>query len=151
MIHLVRHAEAGARGSHPGSDEERPLSERGRAQAESIARYLADRPITRIVSSPSVRTLQTVYPLAEAVGLPVEPLPELAEGAPPEGVALLMRATSPGTVACSHGDVLSALAGMLSAEGMEADPSVRLAMGSVWAVDLIEGRPVHAGYWEPGP
>src|SRR3712207_3914931 len=78
---LVRHASAGDRNRWDGPDEDRPLDEQGRAEAEGLVDTLAGFPVSRILSSPYVRCAQTVEPLGVARGLPVEPSDELAEGA----------------------------------------------------------------------
>jgi broad specificity phosphatase PhoE len=48
-----------------------PLTEAGRAQADRAAASLTDAGITRIIASPYTRALQTVAPIARALGLPV--------------------------------------------------------------------------------
>ena len=79
-IYLVRHAKAGSRKAWTGDDELRPLSKAGRAQARALAKRLAADGITRIFSSPYVRCRQTVEPLAERSGVPVEASEALARG-----------------------------------------------------------------------
>ncbi len=56
-----------------------PLSAEGRAQAERVALWLAHESIDHIVSSPLLRARETAAPLAEALGLPVEIEPRVAE------------------------------------------------------------------------
>jgi len=73
MPYLVRHAHAGDKRAWAGPDRLRPLSEPGRREANGLLTQLGDDPITRILSSPTVRCLQTVEPLARRRGLPVEP------------------------------------------------------------------------------
>lgn len=73
IVHLVRHGEVHnpdriLYGRLPGFR----LSERGERQAELTARWLADRDLRHLVSSPLERALQTARPLAELTGLPVE-------------------------------------------------------------------------------
>jgi 2,3-bisphosphoglycerate-dependent phosphoglycerate mutase len=72
MIVLVRHAES----VHPtpgGPDEyHRPLTETGLAQAEELVAELAALQPDRILASPYLRAVQTVAPLAKALGLPVD-------------------------------------------------------------------------------
>ena len=80
---LLRHARAGERDEWTGDDTLRPLDERGRLQALAL-RDLSQRAIGRIVSSPYRRCVETVEPLAEALGIPVELDDRLAEGAPPQ-------------------------------------------------------------------
>lgn len=77
---LVRHAHADW-----VPDERRPLSERGRRQAGAVARLLIPRRPEAIYSSPYRRSLETVAPLADALGLAVEPVEELRERTLAEG------------------------------------------------------------------
>nr|WP_238341963.1 bifunctional RNase H/acid phosphatase [Actinopolymorpha rutila] len=59
-----------------------PLTEQGRAQAVAAARSLADRlGVAAVVSSPLRRTRETADVVADALGLPVEVEPGLAETA----------------------------------------------------------------------
>ena len=78
--YLVRHGEAGDRHAWHDPDELRPLTEEGWRQAKALVDLLADAEIDRLLSSPYVRCVQTLEPLAEARGLPVETTPVLAEG-----------------------------------------------------------------------
>jgi probable phosphomutase (TIGR03848 family) len=48
------------------------LNEEGRAQAEALAKRLADVPLAALYSSPLERTLETAQPLADACGLTVQ-------------------------------------------------------------------------------
>ena len=64
---LLRHASAGSRREWEGDDCGRPLDRKGRRQATALAVALAARGIDRIRSSPYLRCLQTVEPIAELV------------------------------------------------------------------------------------
>src|SRR3977135_4093385 len=66
--YLVRHAKAGSRRDWEGPDECRPRSAARRAQDEAIAGHLRSRPITRLLSSPYLRCVQTLEPLGKALG-----------------------------------------------------------------------------------
>src|SRR5437588_2192990 len=90
-ILLVRHARAGSRKNWDGPDEERPLSKKGRRQAEGLVERLGGYPAKRVLSSPYVRCIQTVEPLAKQLGVEIEPRPELAEGAPIDAALALLR------------------------------------------------------------
>ena len=105
---VVRHASAGDRSAWVGDDDLRPLDKKGRRQAEEIAAVLSQEDIRRVVSSPAVRCVQTVEPLAAALGLEVEIDDRLAEGAGYEAQSLL---EEDGVVACTHGDVAYDLLG----------------------------------------
>ena len=105
---LVRHASAGSRHHWAGDDSLRPLDDRGRRQAEEIAAALSPLDVRRVVSSPYVRCVQTVEPLAAELGLEVELDERLAEG---EGSAAAPLLEEHGVVACTHGDIAVALLG----------------------------------------
>ena len=83
MPYLVRHAHAGDKHAWVGPDRLRPLSEPGRREAHGLLVQLRPYPIARILSSPTVRCLQTVEPLAQRRGLPIEPTQVLAWTPPP--------------------------------------------------------------------
>ena len=106
---LLRHARAGERAAWTGDDRLRPLDDRGLRQALAL-RDLAQRAIGRIVSSPYRRCVETVEPLAEALGIPIELDDRLAEGASPQ-LALALLAELDGGLACTHGDVIEAVLG----------------------------------------
>ncbi len=77
---LIRHAAndyVGRRlaGRTPGVH----LNERGQAQAQALAQALAKAPIKAIYSSPLERAVETARPLAQALGLEVQPRDGLAE------------------------------------------------------------------------
>jgi phosphohistidine phosphatase SixA len=111
-IILVRHGSAGERGAWPCDDRLRPLDARGRKQANGIASALADLDVEKILSSPYVRCVETVRPLAAALGLEVEERPELAEGAgrrAPSALAAVLAHRN--AVLCTHGDVVENLLG----------------------------------------
>jgi 8-oxo-dGTP diphosphatase len=109
IVYLVRHARAGRRAEWDGDDRLRPLDERGRRQAEGLVAQLAGREFRRILSSPYVRCVETVLPLAEARGLSVEPDDALAEGAGSHAALGLLRRVGEPLVACVHGDLVEEL------------------------------------------
>ncbi|GGO18024.1 histidine phosphatase family protein [Deinococcus humi] len=63
---LIRHARAA------GQAPDAPLTEEGQRAAQNLIVQLGHRNITRIVSSPWVRAVDTARPLAEALGLSLE-------------------------------------------------------------------------------
>jgi len=74
---LVRHALPNRSEHGQGSDPE--LSDAGVEQAARLPEALKRFPITRVVSSPQRRAVQTGQPVADACGLPVEIDDRLAE------------------------------------------------------------------------
>jgi 2,3-bisphosphoglycerate-dependent phosphoglycerate mutase len=80
MLFLVRHAHSiydPARSAIP--DEERELSAAGHAAAARVADILEPRGISLIVSSPYLRAVQTVQPLADRLGVRIDRDADLRE------------------------------------------------------------------------
>ena len=105
---LVRHASAGHRLDWEHDDRLRPLDARGRRQSADLVELLRPLGVRRILSSPYVRCVQTVEPLAAALGLEVELDERLEEG---KGGAAAELLREDGVVCCTHGDIVEALAG----------------------------------------
>jgi 8-oxo-dGTP diphosphatase len=107
---LLRHASAGDRQHWDGADHERPLDERGRAQAEALVETLSSYRIDAILTSPYVRCVQTVVPLARALGLDPQVRDELSEELQDtEGIALVRARAGEDVVVCGHGGLDRAL------------------------------------------
>src|SRR5438094_10411760 len=101
--YLVRHANAGARAEWKGPDRLRPLTALGQRQAEALAESMSAEPIDTVLSSPYVRCVQTVEPLANRRELRVEPSGDLEEGAGGERIIHLIEAFTGRTlVPCTH-------------------------------------------------
>jgi phosphohistidine phosphatase SixA len=113
LILLIRHASAGRRHEWDGDDRLRPLDERGRRQARALAAQLSPYPIDRIVSSPYMRCVETVEPLALARGRAVEPRDELGEERQYRDARPFLESLAGEDVAvCTHGGVEHVLAGI---------------------------------------
>jgi 8-oxo-(d)GTP phosphatase len=139
-ILLLRHGTAGDRKKWKGDDRLRPLDKIGRRQAIELADLLSPYPIKRILSSPYVRCVQSVEPLAERLGLQIETADELAEGAGAEEVRGLMDSLSGElSLLCTHGDVVEAVLG----------PGVMNKKGGVWVIKNKGGSLKPAGYLLP--
>jgi phosphohistidine phosphatase SixA len=113
---LLRHASAGDRNAWTGDERLRPLDDDGYDQALTLPDALADRAIVRVVSSPYLRCIETVEPLAAALGLTVELDGRLAEGAG-RAAALALVAELDGGLACTHGDIAEELLGRVLDKG----------------------------------
>ena len=88
MLWLLRHADAEDPDGRP--DAERPLTEKGRAQARAAGAALAALgvPLDACLASPRVRARDTALLACESLGLEVQIAPELAGGRfDPERVA----------------------------------------------------------------
>ena len=149
-MYLVRHAHAGNRSSWGGDDDDRPLSPKGRGQADGLLEWLADRPITRVLSSPSARCTETVAPLADAHGLEVETDRRLAEGGGAKPCIEAMLALSgDDVVLCSHGDLIPKVIRQLRSDGMDTkDPNLS-QKGSTWVLEISGGKVVSGRYHPP--
>jgi 8-oxo-dGTP diphosphatase len=151
-VYLVRHADAKSRANWPQSDETRPLTRKGLHQAEGLSDLLRDRPIRRILSSPAVRCVQTVAPLANKLGLEVDETDTLLEGADAAKTYDVLRRSARekgDVVLCTHGDLVPELLRLGGRDGMSLDDSPRWAKGSTWAIDSDGHQFTRARYLPP--
>ena len=148
---LVRHAHAGVRGTWPGHDLDRPLSDEGTAQARALVdglQQLAEGPVTTIASSRAVRCLDTVRPLATVLGVELVEEPLLLEGADPASTLAWLESDDAPTVACSHGDVIGGVLTLLQARGV-APRSARWPKAGTWVLERDDdGRVTGATFVE---
>jgi broad specificity phosphatase PhoE len=149
-ILLLRHTHAGDRDAWDGDDRRRPVSDRGVRQAQALVAQLGPYPVERVLTSPYVRCVQSVEPLAAARGLEVEEDDRLAEGTPFDLVQrLLHEVAGSHAVLCSHGDVIGAIVTDLAHRGVDLGPA-----GPVWAKAstwVLDGEPTapSASYLPP--
>jgi phosphohistidine phosphatase SixA/ADP-ribose pyrophosphatase YjhB (NUDIX family) len=152
VILLLRHGQAGDRSGWSGDDRLRPLDAEGRAQAQAL-RALAWFGPRRVFSADRVRCVQTVAPLADDLGVPVETEPALAEDAylanPGRGLRRIreMARSRLRAVVCSQGDVIPDLVYRMAAEDGLALGKLHARKASVWALSLMDGRLVAAQYY----
>ena len=112
MILLVRHGSAGDSAAWRGDDRERPLDSRGRKQAKGLVKELAQFDPAVVVSSPYLRCLQTVEPLARSLGAPVDVRAELGYERPDDETRALVASLAGITaVVCGHGGLEVAVLG----------------------------------------
>jgi len=111
-IIALRHAKALSREEWKGKDAARPLSPRGKKQANSIVGPLLAFGARRIITSPAVRCVKTVAPLSAALGRKIDKTALISQDAWEEGksdartvVGERVRTRKP-AVLCSHGPVL---------------------------------------------
>jgi len=136
---VLRHACAGNKVFDPAQDFERGLDAEGEAIAArlpaTVRRHLRPR---EILASPFLRCVETVWPLATTLGLPVREDERLA----PNGVGDLRRVlldVPAETVVCTHGEVIEQL----------FDGAPTCAKGAFWIVERhADGRLVPAEYVE---
>jgi 8-oxo-dGTP diphosphatase len=150
-LYVVRHAKAGVRERWTGPDELRPITARGRRQARRLVERFGGVEIARIVSSPALRCVQSVEPLAASRALEVESAPELSEGVDLAVALAFVRSLDPvPTVLGGHGREIEAMVGAFEAEGAEMASSRGLAKGSVWVFER-SGNRVVSGHYLPAP
>ena len=108
-----------------------------------VARQLvwayADREITRIVSSPLARCLESVVPLAESRHLIVESRWELEPDVPVEDVLTLLADLPDTTLVCTHREVFEQLLGW----------DVTCEKGAAWVLERDGSELVPALYLSP--
>jgi 8-oxo-dGTP diphosphatase len=145
--YVVRHAKAGDRADWKGDDRLRPLTKSGWRQAEALADSLENEPIDRILSSPYVRCVQTVEPLATRRKVPVEPRKDLEEGSGGESVVRLVdEFKGRNIVLCTHGDVVQELLERLIAGGLVQRARANMEKGSTWVLAETAGKITGARY-----
>ena len=133
VFYLMRHGTAAA--FSPEGDSGRALTEEGSKRFAALVADLAgELQVRRILSSPYARALETARLLSEAVGVPVEPVQELASGVSSGGELLaLARASGPGCALVGHNPELT------DALHLAAREPVRGVPGSVSAFELDQG------------
>jgi 8-oxo-dGTP diphosphatase len=132
---LLRHTKALERESWDGPDALRPLNERGTRDAGNLVAPFTALGLTRVVTSDAVRCVDSVYPYADTVGVPLELEPVFSEDAynvQPLGAEKLTRAMladGARAVVCTHRPVLPEL----------------IAAATEQAPDLAVSEPLHPG------
>ncbi|MFQ5555423.1 MAG: NUDIX domain-containing protein [Acidimicrobiia bacterium] len=150
-ILLVRHALAGDRAQWKGKDRHRPLSKRGKEQTAALTDALASAPVTRLISSKSVRCHETLVPLSEVTGIDLEHDGALAEGVPVERLRRLIKSLTGEVAALStHGDIIEAYVSLLAKKGVRLDGPMKWKKASVWVIETRKGKP-RSGHYVPAP
>ena len=142
QLHLLRHAHAGDPLKWHGPDESRPLSEKGRLQAERLGRFLAGARFQPdvILSSPKLRALETARLVAAPLGLSVAVDEALAGMLDVEALeAILAAAGDPRRpLLVGHDPDFSQLAATLTGA-----PDLLVRKGALVRIDLE--RPIEPG------
>jgi phosphohistidine phosphatase SixA len=141
-LHLLRHAHAGDPARWQGDDDVRPLSDKGRAQAERLGRLLAgmDQAPDLFITSPRLRALETAEIVADMLKAEVVVDRRLAGALDPGLVTDILLAAGPAQRPCivGHDPEFSELLGELV--GTDAIP---MRKGAIARVDF--GGPDVAG------
>jgi len=140
-VTIVRHANAGNKRAWGGSDDVRPLDAFGVAQAAAMApRLAAAGTVRRLVSSPSLRCVQTLQPLAGMLDTEIETWDALAPHAGAGGLrSTLGHPAFDDAVVCTHGELLRPLLRTLRRRGLDRPPAhgrSLLAKGSAWRLTI---------------
>ncbi|MEO7121828.1 MAG: NUDIX domain-containing protein [Lacisediminihabitans sp.] len=133
-IIALRHGKAVSPASWDGPDATRPLLHRGTQQAASVAPAIAAWRPQRLVSSPAVRCVTTIAPVAAITGLEVKLSAGISQDAYEDGTATVKKAVSKRldkqqtVVMCSHGPVLPDIIGAVArATHTEVDAALKRA------------------------
>jgi phosphohistidine phosphatase SixA len=146
-FYFVRHAKAGSRSHWTGDDRKRPLSKKGVQQAQELVTTFATYDITAVYSSPFLRCMQTVEPIARAHKLKVQPEPGLAEGRGLEAAYQFFNDPKlDEIVLCTHGDIVWELVEDLARRCVLPAFREDFDKGSTWVVQVKSGVPVKARY-----
>ena len=145
VFYFVRHAKAGSRSHWRGDDRLRPIGKKGAKQAEALIDIFKPFKISAIHSSPYLRCMQTVEPLAQDRGLEVQEAPALAEGRGLRGAFELMSDPKLDDIVLStHGDVVWELVEDLVRRRVIKPGEGGYEKGSTWVVEVRDGKPVRA-------
>lgn len=148
-FYVVRHAKAGDREDWPGDDRLRPLTKKGRKQAEQLATLLQGRRIAAVYSSPYVRCVQTVEPLARANRLEVLQRVELGEGHGLDGaMTFLGDPKLDRAVLSTHGDIVWELIEELVRRRIVKAGDGGYEKGSTWELQ-VDGKAIVGARYTP--
>jgi 8-oxo-dGTP diphosphatase len=146
-FYVVRHAKAGSREKWSGDDRKRPLTPKGIKQAQDLVDVLVLYPVASIFSSPYLRCVQTVQPLAKRLRLKVEQSVSLAEGHGVEGLReFFSEKDLDHAVLCTHGDVVWELVEYLVKRKIVRAGEGGFDKGSTWIIHVGDEDPVKARY-----
>ncbi len=147
---LVRHASADDRSSWNGEDHLRPLDDRGRRQAEALIEHLDGYPFTLVLSSPALRCVTTVGPLAAARNLTIRVRESLAEANEQRSLDLVRSLAGTDCLVCTHGDNIPFIVWHFAFfGGLDIGPEPEWRKASAWVLQTASGRFVGAKYLPP--
>ena len=141
---VLRHGDARTRKGWRQDDRLRPLIQLGRTQAQRLVPVLAAYDVTKIVSSGSMRCLETITPYADTTGWSIE----VADGVSEEGatassvvdVVDTLVAGEESAVICTHRPVIPSVLDALGVADTKLEPGamlvVHLRQGTVTATEV---------------
>lgn len=110
---------------------------------------LAQHDIGWVMSSPALRCVETVSPLATACEIDIEESHDLYEGSDVERSWALLEIAAKrddDVVLCSHGDVIPELVRRAQHRGMNVPGKAGCSKGSIWSLDWVDDHFVHGEY-----
>lgn len=135
LLYLLRHADAE---TPAPTDDERPLSEKGVAQAKKVARFCEAHEVqlSLVLTSPLPRAHQTAQPVAEALRVEMLIVPWLASGMHPQTALEELRAyrSRESVMLVGHEPDFSQLAAHLL--GLPTNQALHLRKGSLTLLEL---------------
>ena len=147
---LVRHASAEDRSTSSGEDRLRPLDDKGRRQAVALIEHLDGYPLTSVMSSPALRCVSTVGPLAAARNLTVRLSDSLAEANERGALDLIQPLAGTDCLVCTHGDNIPFILWTFVVDyDLDLGPEPEWRKASAWVLQSAAGRFVRATYLPP--
>lgn len=155
------HMDAVGRNDWQGSPDDRPLTDRGKEQAQRIAEELAANDVDGIFSSPAARCTQSLEALSAKTGLPVQVMPgfrdthgykapegwenkerpadplggALSAGSAFEALRQIHEQIPDGRgVLCSYGDIVPALMAFLAGANEQPMPTKDNSKGAIFTI-----------------
>ncbi len=149
---MVRHAKAGSREEWTGDDRLRPLTNKGKKQAEGLVEVFRRLTVAGLYSSAYLRCVQTLEPLARDRRLKVKPSPSLEEGRGLQGLAEFLGDRSLDDVVLStHGDIVWELVEDLVAREVIKPGEGGYDKGSTWMLEVDEHGVAERARYIPAP
>ena len=154
-IVVVRHGHAAPKNTWRGVDADRPLVARGRRQADRLTKLIGAQRPNRVISSPALRCVQTVQPLADKASVTLQLSDQLSTSAGPAAAELCQRLVSSEpadstVVLCTHREVLVQLLPMLSKQfNSKLDHRPPGAKGGAWILSFQTTKRAKIKYSPP--
>jgi 8-oxo-dGTP diphosphatase len=151
-FYVVRHGKAGNPDKWSGDDRQRPLSKKGKKQAEELVDLFKRLPVSDIYSSDYLRCVQTVEPLATARRLEIKRSPSLEFGRGLEGLGEFLgdRALDD-AVLSTHGDIVFELVEDLVAREVIKSGEGGYQKGSTWVLEVDDHGVTERARYIPAP
>jgi len=151
VLSVIRHAEAGDRERFTGDDSLRPLSRKGRRQAEALAKRLRDSTLD-MVTSPYLRCVETLSPTSARLRRAMMLASWLIEGeSPEEALYQLGELTGAigGLVACTHQDLMFGMVDAALSVGAVPSSEPRFEKAATAEFTIVSGKVVAISFVAP--